>query len=200
MRSTPPLVIRIRFGPVHPARIAQARRTMSTAVLRQGPRFHTLRKYKSTYMKRGFTRDKACLIYKHLTLETTEDVGGILAVDSYGCAVQPARVRRPHLHPPARLPPPAPIPEILEEALTERGAPEVDARLLHRPLLRLRPQGNLLPQSAVRGLFHQLPICSRIHSGLSSITETRDSIRSSRGVKRKHDPNNIFHRSMSVRA
>lgn len=130
---------------------------MSTAVLRQGPRFHTLRKYKSTYMKRGFTRDKAGLIYKHLTLETTEDVGGILAVDSYGCAVQPARVRRPHLHPPARLPPPAPIPEILEEALTERGAPEVDARLLHRPLLRLRPQGNLLPQSAVRGLLHQLP-------------------------------------------
>jgi hypothetical protein len=90
---------------------------MSTAVLRQGPRFHTLRKYKSTYMKRGFTRDKAGLIYKHLTLETTEDVGGILAVDSYGCAVQPARVRRPHLHPAARLRPQAPIPEILEEAL-----------------------------------------------------------------------------------
>jgi hypothetical protein len=47
---------------------------------------------------------------------------------------------------------------------------------------------------------YPMPICSRIHSGLSSITETRDSIRSSRGVKRKHDPNNIFHRSMSVRA
>ncbi len=33
-------------------------------------------------MKRGFTRDEARLIYKHLIPETTEDVGSILAVGS----------------------------------------------------------------------------------------------------------------------
>jgi len=136
---------------------------MSTAVLRQDPRFHTLRKYKSTYMKRGFTHDEARLIYKHLILETTEDVGGTLAVDSYGGAVN-----RPEFADLTSIPQRASVLKLQfqfqsywKEALPGRGAPEVDARLLHRPLLlprrRPRPQGNPLPQSAVRRLLHQLP-------------------------------------------
>lgn len=156
---------------------------MSTAVLRQGPRFHTLRKYKSTYMKRGFTRDKAGLIYKHLTLETTEDVGGILAVDSYGCAVQPARVRRPHLHPAARLRPQAPIPEILEEALQNEAHLKWMGVFYTDLYSGPAHKGTSYHNQQYEGCYinYPMPICSRIHSGLSSITETRDSIRSSRG-------------------
>lgn len=45
-------------------------------------------KYKSTYMKRNFSEREARCIYKHLTREPGVDIkGAILAVDSYGGAI-----------------------------------------------------------------------------------------------------------------
>jgi hypothetical protein len=111
-------------------------------------------------MKRGFTRDEARLIYKHLIPETTEDVGSILAVDSYGGAVN-----RPEFADPAHKAPPYRNQQY-EDCCTNY------------------PDSDMLAYTFWPYLYYG-------EQGLYPFLQ---------GVKRRYEPNNIFHHAMSLRA
>ena len=164
-------------------------------------------KYKSAYMKRNFTVDEAKCIHKHLT----RDVAGIdlrgffLAVDSYGGAVNQPRFAE-------------------ETSIWQRSSimklqyqsywqnPEDDAgrlKWLSDFYSDLYSGPNVDPH------FQGTPYLGEHYEGCYINYPDRDMLAYSfwpqlyygdqglypflQGVKRRYDPNNIFHHAMSIR-
>ncbi len=163
-------------------------------------------KYKSTYMKRGFTPDEARLIYKHLTLKTANDVGGILAVDSYGGAVN-----KPELADITSIPQRASILKLQFQSYWKKpsedeshlkwmrdfytdlySGPDVDAAHKGTPYHNQQYEGCYINYPDADMLAY--PFWPQLYYGEQGLYPFLQ------GIKRRYDPNNLFHHAMSIRA
>ncbi len=166
----------------------------------------TRAKYKSTYMKRGFTRDEARLIYKHLNREIPGvEVGGILAVDSYGGAIN-----RPELAGETSIPQRASILKLQFQAYWQKpsedatqlqwmrdfytdlySGPDVDAPYKGTPYHNQQYEGCYINYPDADMLAY--PFWPQLYYGEQGLYPFLQD------VKRRYDPNNVFHHAMSVR-
>ena len=164
-------------------------------------------KYKSSYMKRGFTRDEARIIYKHLTREIPGvELSGILAADSYGGAVN-----RPGLAEATSIPQRASVLKL--QFQTYWQDPKDDAARLewmkdfYRDLYSgpdADPQHKGTPyyNQQYEGCYINYPDVDMLEYSFwpQLYYGDGDLYPFLQKVKRRYDPNNIFHHSMSVRA
>jgi hypothetical protein len=164
-------------------------------------------KYKSCYMKRGFTPAESACIYKHLT----RDVPGLdlhasyLAVDSYGGATN-----RPEMAAVTSIPQRASVLKLQWQSYWQQEADDagrtqwlrefysdlysgVDADPLHKE--------TPYPNDRYEGCYINYPdkdmldyaFWPQLYYGDQGLYPFLQS------VKRRYDPNNIFHHAMSVR-
>lgn len=164
-------------------------------------------KYKSAYMKRNFTKDEAHCIYKHLrrTPDKADLRGGVLAVDSYGGAVNRASL-------------------VNETSIAQRAStlklqfmsfwsrPEDDAArlgwlrdfysdLYTNANVDSRFSGTPYPGDFYEGCYINYPDADmlshpfwpQLYYGIGELYPFLQ------GVKRRYDPNNVFHHAMSIR-
>ena len=164
-------------------------------------------KYKSSYMKQNFSREEAKCIYKHLTAPVTgaDPRGFVLAVDSYGGAVN-----KPGL---AEATSVCQRDSILKLQFQQYWrSPEDDAghlQWMHDFYADLYSQhgetqhaGTPFPSDRYEGCYINYPdkdmldyaFWPQLYYGTGELYPFLQQ------VKRKYDPNNIFHHSMSVRA
>lgn len=163
-------------------------------------------KYKSCYMKKNFTSAEARAIYRHLTNEMPGgDVSGMLAVDSYGGAVNRAELAQQTSIPqrssimklqfqsywnkpeedPARL-------KWMSDFYTDLySGPDVDEKHKGTPYWNANYEGCYINYPDVDMLAYDFwPELFYGEEGLYPFLQT---------VKRRYDSNNIFHHSMSIR-
>jgi len=163
-------------------------------------------KYKSSYMKRGFTRHEARIIYKHLTREIPgTDMGGILAADSYGGAVN-----RPELAKTTSTPQRASVLKLqfqsywqdpkedagrlqwIRDFYTDLySGPDAHPQYKGTPWYNDQYEGCFINYPDVDMLAY--PFWPQLYYGEGELFPFLQS------VKRRYDPNNIFHHSMSIR-
>jgi FAD/FMN-containing dehydrogenase len=163
-------------------------------------------KYKSTYMKRGFTRDEARLIYKHINLKTPEGIGGILAVDSYGGAVNRAELAEI-----TSVPQRASVLKLQIQSYWKKpsddeahlkwmrdfytdlySGPDVDAAHKGTPYHNQQYEGCYINYPDADMLAY--PFWPQLYYGEQGLYPFLQ------GVKRRYDPNNLFHHAMSIRS
>jgi hypothetical protein len=177
------------------------------ATVRGGVGGGTRAKYKSCYMKRNFTSAEARTIYKHLTLEVPGvELSGILAVDSYGGAVN-----RPALVEETSVPQRASVMKLQFQTYWQNPADDAArlkwmhdfyADLYSGPDVEDPHKGTPYPNQQYEGCYINYPDVDMLaypfwpqlyygDKGLYPFLQ---------GVKKRYDPNNIFHFSMSVRA
>lgn len=163
-------------------------------------------KYKSAYMKRTFTSAEARTIYKHLTREIPGvELSGILAVDSYGGAVN-----RPELANETSIPQRASVMKLQFQTYWQNPAddagrlqwmhdfyadlysgPDVDEQHKGTPYHNQRYEGCYINYPDADMLAY--PFWPQLYYGEEGLYPFLQ------GVKKHYDPNNIFHHSMSVR-
>ncbi|RZU39632.1 FAD-dependent oxidoreductase [Edaphobacter modestus] len=168
---------------------------------------NTRAKYKSSYMKRTFTSAEARTIYKHLNREIPGvELSGILAVDSYGGAVN-----RPELAGETSIPQRASVMKLQFQTYWRNPAddagrlqwmrdfytdlysgPDVDQPHKGTPYHNQQYEGCYINYPDADMLSY--PFWPQLYYGDQGLYPFLQ------GVKRKYDPNNIFHHSMSVRA
>jgi hypothetical protein len=164
-------------------------------------------KYKSAYMKRNFTRDEAKRIYRHMT----RDVHGVdlqgfyLAVDSYGGAVN-----RPQMAEETSIWQRSSIMKLQfqsywRDAEDDAGrlkwlkdfysdlysGPEVDPRYKSTPYPGEHYEGCYINYPDSDMLAY--PFWPQLYYGDQGLYPFLQS------VKRRYDPNNVFHHAMSIR-
>jgi len=181
------------------------RQSWYSATVRGGVGGGTRAKYKSCYMKRTFTPYEAKVIYKHLQREMPGvKVGGILAADSYGGAVnhldlaeqtsvpQRSSVMKLQFQTYWRNPSEdAAHVQWMKDFYTELySGPEVEASYKGTPYFSEQYEGCYINYPDADMLDYkfwpQLYYGEQLYPFLQ-------------GVKRRYDPNNIFHHAMSVR-
>ena len=165
-------------------------------------------KYKSAYMKRNFMPEEARRIYEHLTRKTPDvDMrGAYLAVDSYGGATN-----RSELADETSIWQRASIMKLQYQSYW-RSAKDDAARLewmkqfythvYSGPNVDARHAGTPYPNEYYEGCYInypdqdmlQYPFWPQLYYGEKGLYPFLQS------VKRKYDPNNVFHHAMSVRA
>ncbi|HEX4166966.1 MAG TPA: BBE domain-containing protein [Bryobacteraceae bacterium] len=165
-------------------------------------------KYKSAYMKKNFTTDEAKCIYKHLTRNVpgTNMRGAVLAVDSYGGATNRLELAS-------------------ETAICQRSSvmklqwqsywrrPEDDAGrlawlrefyndLYSGPTVDPRYATTPYPGECYEGCYINYPDCDMLaHPFWPQLYYgDKDLYPFLQSVKRRYDPNNVFHHAMSIRA
>jgi hypothetical protein len=165
-------------------------------------------KYKSAYMKRNFTRDEARTMYKHMT-RTMGDVSlrsSVVEIDSYGGATN-----RPGLAEETAICQRSSIMKLQYQTYWTK--PEEDTAHLAwiRDFYTEMYSGNNVPER-----YRGTPFHGDRYQGCYINYPDKDMVEHSfwpqlyygdgglypflQAVKRKYDPNNIFHHAMSVRA
>jgi FAD/FMN-containing dehydrogenase len=165
-------------------------------------------KYKSVYMKRGFTEAEARCIYKHMGRE----IGGVplhgcmIEIDSYGGAIN----RREMVASTAvsqrssviKMQPMAFWGEPAEDAAHIQWLTEMYAELYSGPDADPAHLGTPYPSDRYEGCYINYPdrdmlanaYWPELYYGVEGLYPFLQQ------VKRKYDPNNIFHHAMSIRA
>jgi hypothetical protein len=164
-------------------------------------------KYKSSYMKRTFTSAEASAIYKHLHREIPgAELSGILAVDSYGGAVN-----RPELAAETSIPQRASVMKLQFQTYWKNPADDA-ARLewMHDfykdlysgPDVAEPYKGTPYPNERYEGCYINYPDADMLAYPFwpQLFYGEKELYPFLQGVKRRYDPNNIFHHSMSIRA
>ncbi len=165
-------------------------------------------KYKSCYMKQGFTEAEARCLYKHMTrtIPGTDLRGSTIGIDSYGGAInraemadktaaaqrasvlklQPMTFWNDAKEDPGRL-------QWLRDLYTELySGPDADPEHKGTPYWNAHYEGCYINYPDIDMLAHDYwPELYYGNKGLYPFLQ---------GVKRKYDPNNIFHHAMSIRA
>jgi FAD/FMN-containing dehydrogenase len=162
-------------------------------------------KYKSCYMKKNFTTAEAKTIYKQLTRDVGAPVGGIIAVDSYGGATN-----KPALANETAIPQRASVMKLqyqqywsnpaedaarlkyFDEMYTDIYSQNVDKEHAGTPWHNEYYEGCYINYPDADMLRY--PFWTELYYG------TGDHYKFLQSVKKKYDPNNIFHHSMTVRA
>lgn len=182
------------------------RQSWYDATIRGGVGGGARAKYKSSYMKRGFTRDEARLIYKHLTRETPgTEISGILAADSYGGAVN-----KPELAKTTSIPQRASVLKLQFQSYWQNSkddagriqwmrdfytdlysGPDAHPKYKGTPWYNDQYEGCYINYPDVDMLAY--PFWPQLYYGEGELYPFLQS------VKRRYDPNNIFHHSMSIR-
>jgi hypothetical protein len=163
-------------------------------------------KYKSSYMKRGFTKDEARIIYKYLTLEVPGvNMGGILAADSYGGAVNKSELAKT-----TSVPQRASVLKLqfqsywqnpkddagrlkwMRDFYTELySGPDADPGHKGTPWYNAQYEGCYINYPDADMLDY--PFWPQLYYGEGELYPFLQK------VKQRYDPNNIFHHSMSIR-
>ncbi|ADV82511.1 FAD-dependent oxidoreductase [Terriglobus saanensis] len=166
---------------------------------------NTRGKYKSCYMKKNFTTEEARRIYKHLTREIPGvPVSGIIAVDSYGGATN-----KPHLAGETAMPQRASVMKLqyqqywqdpaedearikfFDEMYTDIYSANVDAQHAGTPFHNEYYEGCYINYPDVDMVRY--PFWGELYYGTEGLYPFLQD------VKKKYDPNNIFHNAMSIR-
>ena len=163
--------------------------------------------YKSCYMKQNFTRAEAKCIYKHLTrtIPGVDLRGSVMAVDSYGGAVNAKDL--------------ADVTSVWQRSSIMKvqfqqywDHPDEDAgrlqwmREFYTDLYsqQVEPQyaGTPFPNEYYEGCYINYPDCDMLAYAFwpQLYYGTQDLYPFLQQVKRRYDPNNIFHHKMSIRA
>jgi FAD/FMN-containing dehydrogenase len=165
-------------------------------------------KYKSCYMKRNFTEREARCIYKHLkrTVPGADLSGSVLAVDSYGGATNRAELlgttsasQRSSI---MKLQYQSYWHRREEDTGNLQWMKEFFAEVYSGPEIDSRFQGTPYPGDYYEGCYINYPdrdmldykFWPQIYYGTGDLYPFLQS------VKRRYDPNNIFHHAMSIRA
>ncbi|RXH56303.1 FAD-dependent oxidoreductase [Granulicella sibirica] len=166
---------------------------------------NTRGKYKSCYMRKNFTTEEAKRLYKHLTRESTTDMSGLIcAVDSYGGATNvaervsdtsvPQRDSIMKLQYQSYWSDPAEDADkvkFLDEMYTDVYSANVDAVHAGTPYPNEFYEGCYINYPDVDMMRY--PFWSEVYYGKGDLYGFLQ------GVKKKYDPNNIFHNAMSIR-
>jgi FAD/FMN-containing dehydrogenase len=162
--------------------------------------------YKSSYMKRSFTRAEAKCIYKHLT-RTVPDVdlrGSVMAVDSYGGAVNKLELAATTSVPQRSSIMKVQFQQYWDEADEDAGRMQWMRDFytdLYSQHVEARYAGTPYPNEYYEGCYINYPdgdmlaypFWPQVYYG------TGDLYPFLQQVKRRYDPNNIFHHKMSIR-
>jgi Berberine and berberine like len=162
--------------------------------------------YKSSYMKQNFTRAEAKCIYKHLT-RVVPDVdlrGSVMAVDSYGGAVNAKDLAR--------------TTSVWQRSSTMKvqfqqywdSSDEDAGRLkwmrdfytdLYSQQVEARYAGTPFPNEYYEGCYINYPDSDMLAYSFwpQLYYGTQDLYPFLQQVKRRYDPNNVFHNKMSIR-
>jgi len=163
-------------------------------------------KYKSSYMKKGFTRDEARIIYKHLTREIPAvDLSGILAADSYGGAVNKVELAKT-----TSIPQRASVLKLQFQSYWQNpkddagrlqwmrdfytdlySGPDANPAYKGTPYYNDQYEGCYINYPDADMLAY--PFWPQLYYGEGELYPFLQD------VKRRYDPNNIFHHSMSIR-
>ncbi len=165
-------------------------------------------KYKSAYMKKNFTREEAKCIYKHLTRNVpgTDLRGAYLAVDSYGGATN-----RPALADETSIWQRASVMKLQYQSYWRRAQDDAGRLdwmkrffddVYSGPNVDAQHKGTPYPNEYYEGCYINYPDCDMLaysfwpelyygNQGLYPFLQS---------VKRRYDPNNVFHHAMSIRA
>jgi len=165
-------------------------------------------KYKSAYMKKNFSREEAECIYKHLTRKMPDvDLrGAFLAVDSYGGATN-----RAELADETAVPQRASIMKLQYQSYWHRA--NEDAGQLEwmkrfyedvysGPNVESRYAGTPYPGDSYEGCYINYPDRDMLKYPFwpQLYYDDKGLFPFLQSVKRRYDPNNVFHHAMSVRA
>jgi hypothetical protein len=164
-------------------------------------------KYKSTYMKHNFTAEEAKCIYKHMTsdLHGIEMRGFVLAVDSYGGVINQS-----HLAEETSICQRSSIMKLQFQSYWQNAeddagrlkwlkdfysdlysGPNVDPRYTHTPYPGEHYEGCYINYPDSDMLAY--PFWPQLYYGDQGLYPFLQS------VKRRYDPNNVFHHAMSIR-
>lgn len=160
-------------------------------------------KYKSAYMKQTFTSAECAAIYKHLTLSNTE--GAFLSVDSYGGAInRPDRIRD------TAIAQRSSIMKLQWQCYWHAEREDEEHLKYVDEFFTAVYTGPHVPET-----YHGTPFGDRFEGCYMNYADsdmlrykhwpqlyygTGDLYPFLQQVKRRYDPNNIFHSSMSIRA
>jgi len=164
-------------------------------------------KYKSAYLKRGFTEAEARCIYKHMgrTIEGAELHGAVLEIDSYGGAINRKEI--------AEMTSVAQRSSVIkmqpmifwsssdDDASHNQWLTEFYTELYSGPDADPQHAGTPFPNDRYEGCYINYPdkdmlaypYWPQLYYG------TGDLYPFLQAVKRKYDPNNVFHHAMSIR-
>lgn len=163
-------------------------------------------KYKSCYMKQNFTTSELKKMYAWLTRDIPDvDTGCVIAVDSYGGAMN-----KPHLSQETSVPQRGSIMKLQYQMYWSNPEEDV-ARLKYFDEMYTD-----IYSANVTGKYAGTPFQGQYYEGCYINYPDQDMVRYKfwpelyygigglypflQGVKKKYDPNNIFHNSMAVRA
>jgi FAD/FMN-containing dehydrogenase len=165
-------------------------------------------KYKSVYMKRGFSEAEARCMYKHMqrTIPGTSLEGSVFEIDSYGGAIN----RNEMVHVTSvsqrssviKMQPMTFWSDSQEEAARSQWLQEFYTELYSGPDADPQHAGVPYPNDHYEGCYINYPdrdmlaysCWPQLYYGTGELYPFLQ------GVKRKYDPNNIFHHAMSIRA
>jgi hypothetical protein len=168
-------------------------------------------KYKSAYLKRGFTEYEARCIYKHMhrTLGGTDLRGSILEIDSYGGAINRsslAQTTAVHQRSSViKMQPMAFWRDAADDAVRSQWLTEFYADLFSGSDADPEHIGAPYPNDRYDGCYCNYPDKDMLaHSYWPELyfgpSRSPDGLYPFlQAVKRKYDPNNIFHHAMSIR-
>ena len=168
-------------------------------------------KYKSAYLKRGFSDAEARCIYKHMhrSLGSTDLRGSILEIDSYGGAINrkslaqtTAVSQRSSI---IKMQPMAFWREAADDIIRSQWLKEFYTDLFSGPDADPKYKGTPYPNDHYEGCYCNYPdkdmlaysFWPELYFGSSNSPESLYPFLQE--VKRKYDPNNIFHHAMSIR-
>jgi hypothetical protein len=165
-------------------------------------------KYKSTYMKKNFTRQEAQCIYQHLTRKVpgVDLRGAILAVDSYGGATN-----RAELADETSVWQRSSVMKLQYQSYWHRAQDDASrlewmkqfyADVYSGPNVDARYAGTPYPNNFYEGCYINYPdrdmltypFWPQLYYGDKGLFPFLQS------VKRRYDPNNVFHHAMSIQA
>lgn len=168
-------------------------------------------KYKSAYLKRGFTEAEARCIYKHMhrSLGSTDLRGSILEIDSYGGAIN----RKPLLETTAvsqrssiiKMQPMAFWRNAEDDAIRSQWLKEFYTDLFSGPDADPSHLGTPYPNDHYEGCYINYPDKDMLANSywpdlyFGPLGKPNSLYPFLQEVKRKYDPNNIFHHAMSIR-
>jgi FAD/FMN-containing dehydrogenase len=162
--------------------------------------------YKSSYMKRNFTRAEAKCIYKHLT-RTVPDVdlrGSVMAVDSYGGAVNKLELAATTSVWQRSSIMKVQFQQYWDEADEDAGRMKWMREFytdLYSQHVDAQHAGTPYPNEYYEGCYINYPDSDMLEYAFwpQVYYGTGDLYPFLQQVKRRYDPNNIFHHKMSIR-